>query len=245
MAFQYAGASATGRGHLEAGTPCEDAHHIIPTADGIVACVSDGAGSASRSATGAATLVSKICSALVEQIGSLGQPGIMHTLVSTIQDTREELEALGPLSDFHATLCGIVLSGEQCLVFHLGDGVVMGINPDDWSDFVVSEPRNGEFAETTYFFTLPQWRQSLRVFAAPRRFRTWFLMSDGAASFAVKTSPWRPTANFLEPVHRHLCGLKDVESRNQALLGTLQSPEADRITADDKTLVWVHDQGKG
>jgi hypothetical protein len=67
-------------------------------------------------------------------------------------------------------------------------------------------------------------------------------MSDGTASFAAKTLPWRPTANFLVPVHNYLADLQDIEARNQAILSTLQSPQADRITADDKTLVWVNAQ---
>lgn len=244
MTFQYGGASATGRRHLDHGTPGEDAFHLVETDAGVVACVCDGAGSASRSAEGAASLALNVSEALKLHLHCLHQESVVVALQDAIERTRNQLQELGPLADFHATLCGIALTADQCLVFHLGDGVVMGVNPGDWSDFVVSEPENGEFAETTYFFTLPQWQHSLRVFSAPRRYRTWFLMSDGSASFAVKTSPWRPTSNFLVPVHTHLCGLPDLESRNQALLNTLQSPQADRITADDKTLVWVHAQGQ-
>lgn len=240
MAFQYGGASATGRSHLDQGKACEDAYHIVEEEHGVIACVCDGAGSAAQSAEGAARLALNVAMALRSEIGQLHQESAVLALQQAIEDTRCQLKDKGPLFDFHSTLCGIALSKDQCLVFHLGDGVVMGLNPDDWSDFVVSEPENGEFAETTFFFTLPEWKQSLRVFCAPRKYRTWFLMSDGAASFAVKTSPWRPTPNFLAPVHSYLSGLHDIEARNQAILSTLQSAQADRITADDKTLVWVN-----
>ncbi len=244
MAFQYGGASATGKRHLDQGLPCEDAYQTVITDSGVVACVCDGAGSASRSAEGAFSLARNVATALSLRLDDLHLASTVLALTEAIEHTRDQLAQNGPLAEFHATLCGIALTTEQCLVFHLGDGVIMGINPDDWTDFVVSEPDNGEFAETTYFFTLPQWQQTLRVFSAPRRYRTWFLMSDGAASFAVKTSPWRPTDNFLKPVHQHLCGQPDPDSRSRALLSTLQSPQTDRITADDKTLVWVHDQGQ-
>lgn len=240
--FQYGGASAIGRSHLDRGKACEDAYHIVEEDGGIVACVCDGAGSAAQSAEGAASLALNVSMALSAEIGQLHQASAVLALQDAIEDTRRQLQRKGPLFDFHSTLCGIALSKNQCLVFHLGDGVVMGVNPDDWSDFVVSEPENGEFAETTYFFTLPEWRKSLRVFCAPRKYRTWFLMSDGTASFAAKTLPWRPTANFLVPVHNYLADLQDIEARNQAILSTLQSPQADRITADDKTLVWVNAQ---
>lgn len=243
MAFQLAGASATGRGHLENGTGCEDAHYVIESTDGVVACVCDGAGSAPRSAEGATALSRAICEALLPKLAYIQSDDIADTVSNAIRQTRDQLALKGPLNEFHSTLCGIAITAEQCLVFHLGDGVIMGINSGDWSDFVVSEPENGEFAETTYFFTLPQWQSHLRVFSAPRRYRTWFLMSDGCASFAAKTSPWRPTDNFLLPVHNYLRELPDPEARNATLLKTLQSPQTDRITADDKTLVWIHEQG--
>lgn len=240
MSFQSAGASATGRGHREAGTGCEDAYRIIHSDPGVVACVCDGAGSAPRSAEGADTLATNVCQAVADGLTSIQSPELAAALINAIQETRDQLGASGSLVDFHATLCGIAMTREQSLVFHLGDGVVFGIDPDDWTDYVVSEPENGEFAETTYFFTLPGWQSHLRIFTAPQRYRTWFLMTDGCASFAARTSPWRPTPNFMVPVHRHLKSLPDTPSRELALLNTLQSPQTDRITADDKTLVWIN-----
>lgn len=243
VVFQVAGASATGRSHLENDTGCEDACHIIHRKEGVVACVCDGAGSALRAAEGANALVHAVSEAIAARLSELHSPNIAETIIDAIRLTREKLALLGPLSEFHSTLCGVAITADQCLVFHLGDGVIMGINTDDWSDFVVSEPENGEFAETTYFFTQPQWQSHLRVFSAPKRYRTWFLMSDGCATFAAKTAPWRPTSNFLRPVHDYLCGQTNSEVRNKALLNTLQSPNTDRITADDKTLVWVREYG--
>ncbi|WP_298450094.1 PP2C family serine/threonine-protein phosphatase [uncultured Marinobacter sp.] len=243
MAFQVAGASATGRSHLEKDAGCEDAWHVVRRAEGVVACVCDGAGSASRSAEGANALAVAVAESLANRLTELHTHDISKTLVDAIVQTRDELAQLGSLPEFHATLCGIAITADQSLVFHLGDGLILGVNPDDWSDYVVSEPENGEFAETTYFFTLPQWQSHLRVFSAPKRYRTWFLMSDGCASFAAKSAPWRPTSNFLEPVHDYLSGQANSEVRNQALLSTLQSPATDKITADDKTLVWVHEHG--
>lgn len=242
MAFLHGGASATGRSHLDKGTSCEDAWQVIETDTSIAACVCDGAGSASHSARGANLLASSVCQAVIARADHLHSPTCVLALVEAIEAARQTLSTEGPLSDFHATLCGVVMNKEQSLVFHLGDGVAMGVNSGDWDDFVVSEPENGEFAETTYFFTLPGWKDHLRVFTAPKRYRTWFLMSDGAASFAVKTSPWRPTPNFMKPVHDYLTGLPDTHTRNQALMSTLESPDTDRITADDKTLVWIDDK---
>ncbi|MBY6032225.1 protein phosphatase 2C domain-containing protein [Marinobacter daepoensis] len=242
MTFRYAGASATGKGHLDTGTDCEDAWRVTANEYGIVACVCDGAGSASRSAEGARCLADAVCEGLICELENLDSQTIIGTLAEAIENTRRALAERGPLSDFHATLCGVAMGHDQSVVFHLGDGIVLGTATPDWEDFVVSEPENGDFAETTYFFTLPDWRRHLRIFSVPGKYRSWFLMSDGTASFAVKTAPWRPTSRFLVPIHRYLLNQTNDTECSQALMSTLQSPEADRITADDKTLVWLNDQ---
>lgn len=244
MTFRYAGASTTGKSHLATGSNCEDAWRVRANDHGVVACVCDGAGSASRSAEGAQRLADAVCEALFCELENLDSPAFINALAEAIENTRHTLAEQGPLSDFHATLCGVAMGRDQSVVFHLGDGIVLGTATPDWEDFVVSEPENGDFAETTYFFTLPDWRRRLRVFSAPGKYRSWFLMSDGTASFAVKAAPWRPTPRFLVPIHDYLLNRADQTGCNQALMSTLQSPETDRITADDKTLVWLNDQSQ-
>lgn len=92
MAFQYGGASAIGRSHLDRGKACEDAYHIVEEDGGIVACVCDGAGSASRSAEGAASLALNVSMALRSEIGQLHQASAVLALQDAIEDTRRQLQ---------------------------------------------------------------------------------------------------------------------------------------------------------
>lgn len=240
MRVLSAGASVIGTSHLDDGQPCQDAFHVLTTPGAVVACVADGAGSAARSDEGARVLVQIVCDALAaDALACLTDADGFERVAASIASARELLEQLGPLADFHATLCAVVITPLGTLVVHLGDGLILGVNPENWDEYVASEPDNGEFAETTYFFTLPGWRRRLRVMCAPARFRTWFLMSDGAAGFAAETRPYRPAKNFLQPVHRYLMTV-DTEVGSQALSATLADPRTDRITSDDKTLVWLH-----
>ena len=240
MRFQSVGACATGTSHTEREQPCQDAFEIVDRVHGSVACVCDGAGSAAKSEIGARTLARQVAQQLSRNIeGLVSDPTAQAQVEDAIQIARNKLSSEGELADYHATLCGVVLTAHGTLVLHLGDGLIFGINPDDWSDYLVSEPENGAFVETTYFFTLPGWRQHLRVFCAPAQYRSWFLMSDGAASFAAKNSPWRPELNFLQPIHNYLRTTYQTQAE-EALLGTLNDPRSHRITTDDKTLVWLH-----
>lgn len=239
MAGRFLGCSVTGTSHIDSNIPCQDAWQVKKTAMGLVACVSDGAGSAQYSHLGSQQLIDKVCAAFQAE-NSIGENAIT-SLKTAIKETRECIAQQGDISDYHATLCGVATSHEGSLVFHIGDGVIIGINPEDWSDFIVSEPENGEFAETTYFFTLPDWQSHLRLMCAPKRYKLWFLMSDGAASFAALTNPYRPTTNFLLPVHRYLASIDETTGQH-ALESTLNDPRTNSITNDDKTLVWFLDE---
>ncbi|MBU2893260.1 protein phosphatase 2C domain-containing protein [Colwellia sp. D2M02] len=239
MSTRFLGSAITGTSHLSKDIPCQDAWQVTKNSSGVVACLSDGAGSAVHSHIGSRLLVDTVCQALAHTIST--DENTLSRIEGAISQVRDEVSKQGPLSDYHATLCGIVTNNNGSLVFHIGDGLIIGINPDDWSDFVVSEPENGEFAETTYFFTLPDWQSHLRYICAPERYKLWFLMSDGAASFSALTNPYRPTENFLLPVHQYLKSVDSITGE-QALANTLKDPRTDVITSDDKTLVWLFNE---
>ncbi|MFO6423039.1 PP2C family serine/threonine-protein phosphatase [Motilimonas sp. KMU-193] len=242
--LHFVGAAVRGQGHLKTNQPCQDAWQVASEAGATVACVCDGAGSAKHSDQGAKKLSQMVCDNLLNYVlaqpsAAIAEPELVNQLCDSLANCRQELANQGPLNDYHATLCGLVQHQQQNLVFHLGDGLIIGINPDDWQDYIVSEPENGDFAETTYFFTLDDWQSHLRVMCAPARYKIWFLMSDGCASFAAKTHPYAPDLKFLKPVHDYLAS---VESKlgSQALMATLDDPRTHSITQDDKTLVWLY-----
>lgn len=144
MTVRGIGASATGTSHSAHGQPCQDAFEVVRNAGSIVACVCDGAGSAARSDEGARTLARMVTQALARDPRALlSSPDAGEQVAAAVQTARDALSAGGELAEFHATLCGVVLTPAGSLVFHLGDGVIFGINPDAWDDHPVSEPENG------------------------------------------------------------------------------------------------------
>jgi len=84
------------------------------------------------------------------------------------------------LSDLASTLLFVAVKDGVYLAGHLGDGVI-GVLREDRVD-VLSTPKRGEFANTTYFVTQADSDIRLRLYTGPTDEADGFiLMSDGAA----------------------------------------------------------------
>jgi hypothetical protein len=180
-----------------------------------------------------------------ERLGPL-DAAVMRTVVAAIEEARESVLTLvgeehGVLADFSATLVGTVAHRDGGLMFHIGDGSALALDAASLSTLAVSPPENGEFAEQTFFFTGDQWRAHLRFTSLPPAADLIALMSDGAMSFAVAASRNDVDTRFFAPVTKYLLR-EDVsrEAGSAALLATLSSPGANRVTHDDKTLLWAY-----
>jgi len=103
-----------------------------------------------------------------------------------------------------------------------------------------SAPENGEFADQTYFFTMDNWKEHLRITPIGEQAHTFLLMSDGTMPFCLNRSHDHVEPRFFQPVNQYLVQ-DDVsaEMGSQALLRTLSSDRANSISKDDKTLVWA------
>jgi hypothetical protein len=171
---------------------------------------------------------------------------LMRVVASAIEAARESVLGLVPdegvvLADFSATLVGVVARRDGGLMFHIGDGSALALHAASLTTLALSPPENGEFAEQTFFFTGAQWRAHLRFTPLPPAADLIALMSDGAMSFAVATNRSDVDRRFFAPVTKYL--LRDdvsPEAGSAALLATLSSSGANRVTHDDKTLLWAH-----
>jgi hypothetical protein len=248
--WKLASASVAGFSHQACGTPCQDAHAIRATPSGwLIAAVSDGAGSAPRSAEGSRLLCDQVIAHMESRLNEihLSEAGRFHeTIVRTwvedsIEAARSRLTDLGNggcLSDFDATLVGVVAGPETGVFFHVGDGAACATTLDDVSSGVVSGPENGEYANETYFITQDGWHDHLRLTSFTSQYDVVALMSDGVTPFALAQGASALFQPFFFPLSKFLSEHNE-EDGEQAIKNILERDAIRQITGDDKTLVWA------
>lgn len=232
-------ASVTGQLHASQNQPCQD-YYRYAVARNLVAVVSDGAGSAKYGKVGARVLCQTICDllknadfeqieqAVVQSVKVVRQKLTLHRLNKTKND-------LG-LAPFAATLVGVVYHKNRGVFFHIGDGAALSLHEDDV--FIASRPENGNFSCETFFFTQPAWRENLR-FTRIQAAKSILLMSDGLTSFAFQPDFREIERNFVNPIDAFLQDEPSPVKARKALSNTLNTPRAQKLNPDDKTLVWI------
>lgn len=251
-------ASVRGPAHRMDGSPCQDAFAVTLAADRLVAVVSDGAGSARQAERGARETADHMAAALAAvpldpaaDGADLWRPAVeaaVESLRGRLLDLSRELGEPDDLSAFHATLVAAVATPRGGLFVHIGDGTAQAAGrPDSEPDgngaadplapVAASPPMNGEEANSTFFVTLPFWRETLRLtpFGPCRRL---VLMTDGPMPFAAAKGAAVLEPAFMGPVDAFLAA-NPPEEAAEALAATLESPKAARISGDDKTLLWA------
>jgi hypothetical protein len=248
--WKVCGASVLGSFHRAEEIPCQDAHAIRVGADGALGLVvADGAGSARLSHLGSALLAERVAEVLVADpeapVG--GIPGAVKAAISGLReslardqpgaDTLPEASRPAELRDYAATLVACLLRPSGGLFLQIGDGAGMALDLETPGNNLVSPPENGEYANETYFFTMPSWSDHFRTIDFGPDPGVVLLMSDGVTPLALAKdgSPFMP---FVEPVHSHLIAA-DRDAGDRAIASTLGSEGVDRITGDDRTLVWA------
>jgi hypothetical protein len=250
--WKVVGASARGESHIKSDLPCQDDHSFETWNDTLVAIVCDGAGSASHSDKGARMGSECLTQALIEAVRSqridvFQDEAALRVLLETkIQEIRDRLpnsdvdSAQLELSAFHATLVGLIFHQGGGFFFHIGDGAALALNAELTDTVAFSAPENGEFSDQTYFYTMDNWKEHLRITPIGDQARTFLLMSDGTMPFCLNRSHDHVEPRFFQPVNQYLAR-DDVSAEigSQALLKTLSSDRANSISKDDKTLVWA------
>ncbi len=157
-----AAASVVGLTHEDRGLPCEDAWFVQRGADLegrhiLAACVSDGAGSAERGATGAKLVSWVVCHWLFREAMLYATESRERLAESVVGSVKRSLRKMAhrngvPIGTYASTAVGVsVRSDGQWLAVHIGDGGIVGrfsagVTP-------LSLPMKGEFANETFFIT--------------------------------------------------------------------------------------------
>ncbi len=235
-------ARITGPIHLDRGQRCQDHCRWSTRGANFVAVVSDGAGSTKYGHIGARI----VCDTLVDLLANAPFENMRTAIVEAIDVARDKLafHRLNSANNkkgimaFAATVVGVVCHKGEGLFFHIGDGAAVAFTSPDLSDYITSKPENGVFACETYFYTMDDWRESLR-FTTFKEAHTIMLMSDGLTNFSFAPDFSRIEPNFLLPINDFLKREKQQTRAVRALTNTLNTTRAKRLNPDDKTFLWV------
>lgn len=239
--IQIVATSVTGMYHRSKNMPCQDCFCHACKGNKLVAVVSDGAGSAKYGKIGAKIVCETLCDILI----SCSFSDINNKIMQALEVARQKLlyhrfnknKSEGELINFAATVVGAVYMHGRGVFFHIGDGAALAIKEAP-CHAVVSEPENGVFSCETYFYTMDDWKDSLR-FTPFEKARSIMLMTDGVTGFAFKKNFDGLECSFIDPINSFLRKETSKQRAVRALNNTLSAHKANRLNPDDKTLLWV------
>lgn len=251
MNWLYSGASVVGQSHLTTSTPCQDKFQIQTSRDGtwLALAVCDGAGSAEFAEQGATITSQYFCQELIKLSQALDTrtPGewINDFVIQCVIEVRNQLRSAAKSDDirkYHCTLVAVLLGKSGGFSIHIGDGAVIGGSLKQGnqskevelnSEFFISKPENGEYANETFFITEGNWVKHLRITPLPPL--DWLVVStDGGASLLLDND-FQVKPNFLSPFLETLINNKFTD--HSYIQSVLDDPKANKLTSDDKTIV--------
>jgi hypothetical protein len=247
MNWHVVGASVVGTSHQEMGTSCQDAHayRISPTGELIVA-IADGAGSAPRSAEGAALAVQSAVDSLTRaceqgtmndaEVWQVAMQRCFNDAINALSELAEETGS--PLTLFATTLTCAVLTTDMVVLGQIGDGFVVAQDEENMV-FSLSQPQRGEYANEVYFLTMPQALNKVDISVHIMDMRALAMSTDGLLRLALRLPNFSPHPPFFTPLFNFVSQADDDELATRQLYEFLISPRVCARTEDDKTLVLV------
>jgi hypothetical protein len=248
--WKWIGASVLGTSHRNTSTECQDNHRCdqILSREGpvLIAIVSDGAGSATRSAEGSRL----ICEVLQEQAAQYfvedGRVELLNQrlIASWVNMFRDEVILQASAEgiserDFACTLVGAIVSPTASAFFQIGDGAVVYSSGTSGEYSLVFWPERGEYENTTYFATQANFLEELNFALVEDRILEIGLLSDGLQRLALDYQTQRPHQQFfngLFPAVRKSTP-SNLARLQEQLNDYLDSPKINERTDDDKTLL--------
>lgn len=253
--WQLSAASVLGKSHVDSGQPNQDAFAVVTDQTGEVVCavVSDGAGTAPRSAEGSRLAADFIAERLC-QVGrrwGAAKPAteVVHDeFAMSIAYVRSQLAGAGPsLRDFHCTLVAWLFTPAGSFIAQIGDSAALStrfawVNEagDQKADFFpdggwrLHEVERGEYANETHFLTEDDWESHLRITALPPGVDGIVLMTDGAMDIAMLDK--QVFRGFLSNLVGKLLSTPASKERDAIIHAWLDDPQTYSVTGDDKTL---------
>lgn len=244
--WRWAAARAVGTSHQTLGSPCQDAVAVRAVAGAagpvLIACVSDGAGSARCSREGSRVVVREVVARAAAWFAAEAGLPSEEEVRAWLESARARIARLAAAReatprDFAATMVAAFATPAATLIAHVGDGAcVLDGDDDGWA--IGSWPASGEYAGTTYFVTdaVPQ----LRVTLHDRSARALALFSDGIEHLVLQNAARRAHPEFFDtmfaPVRASTADGCD-RALSRGLRGYLAGETVNARTDDDKSLI--------
>lgn len=237
--------SVEGTAHRRLALPCQDSCVGVATCPAqehflVVAC-SDGAGSAGLSHVGSELACRRLLELACEELRRSGPQAWVEPL-QVLDWYREVHLALWaeaerrqvPPHELACTLLAAVVGEESALFAQVGDGAMVvrgeqGYAPVFW-------PQQGEYANSTFFITEPDFEQVIQLQGRGRVDEV-ALFTDGLQWLALHQASREAHGPFFEPLFAALRSAPDPAELAAPLRAFLDSPEVNQRTDDDKTLV--------
>lgn len=197
-----ASASLAGQRHLANGQVNQDSlyYELMPEGQGLIAAVSDGAGSASRAKDGsfltARTAVKQTKRIILEESESPAfatRSGLLYARQAIEQYV--QIVPSHPIEDYHCTLVLIAWIGDLICGIQIGDGAAIVGTSEGYKMLTV--PRQGEYTNETYFITEPHYLQTVFENEATN-VDSVALFTDGLQKLAIDFQRKRANQAFME-----------------------------------------------
>jgi Protein phosphatase 2C len=239
-------ASALGTSHQRRGEPCQDcglARTIQANGDTIlVACCSDGSGSAVHSQIGSQLACENVARVVAEALQSglrvedIDRERVLlwHREVLTCLE-KEAIQRLCAPRELACTLLTAVIGDHVAVFSQIGDGAIV-VSADDSYD-PVFWPQSGEYINATNFLTDDGFEQRLEFCSWNETVDDVALFTDGLQMLVLHYAERTAHPPFFAPLFKRLRESAATEELQASLKRFLDSARVNERTDDDKTLI--------
>ncbi len=243
-------ATVIGTSHVAAGSECQDRHLCkeiqTPYGPVLLLLVSDGAGSAAKSAVGAQLVCEVLQDQALQFFSEEGEVDHVNArlIANWIQLFRDEI-ILQADSDgisereYACTLLGAIIGLHSAALFQVGDGAIVYSTANGPAHSLAFWPERGEYENTTYFVTQASFFDQLQFAHIQETITDVALLSDGlqrlALDYQMKVAHRPFFSGLFSPMRA--AEPHSLPSLNGHLTTFLNSAKVNERTDDDKTLV--------
>jgi hypothetical protein len=248
--WRFISASVRGTSHVKSNIECQDSNLCEELSSGegtiLLLLVSDGAGSAKRSAAGSRLICETIRDELRRYFAEDGRVSLINSRIVAhwIEAFRNEVILLADgegLSEkeFACTLICAVIGPSSAAFFQIGDGAAVFSAESGGPYKLAFWPERGEYENTTYFATQASFIDQLQFMLLEGPLSEVAILSDGLQRLALNYQAREAHSPFFGGLFP---GVRSIPESELPVMGGklsayLDSPRVNDRTDDDKTLV--------